>query len=56
VIAEIELRHEDQQFELPAWIGEEITGQSRYYNSSLVQNPYRTWSAPVAEQLHRRKG
>lgn len=39
VIAEIELRHEQQQIELPHWIGEEVTGQRQYYNGSLAQRP-----------------
>jgi adenylate cyclase len=44
VIAEIELRHEHQQFALPRWLGEEVTRQSRYYNRSLAQQPFRSWS------------
>jgi adenylate cyclase len=44
VIAEIELRHEHQPIELPPWIGTEITGQPQYYNSSLVQRPFCSWS------------
>jgi CYTH domain-containing protein len=50
VIAEVELRHEHQHVELPTWIGAEITGQPQYYNSSLVQRPFCSWSrqeAPV---------
>jgi adenylate cyclase len=46
VIAEIELRHERQRVELPAWIGAEVTGQSRYYNSCLAQHPFRAWPQP----------
>jgi adenylate cyclase len=46
IIAEIELHHEEQHFELPNWIGQEVTGQSQYYNSSLVQQPFREWSTP----------
>ena len=42
-IAEIELRHEHQRFELPGWIGAEVTGQSRYYNSALAQRPFGAW-------------
>lgn len=45
VIAEIELRHEKQEFELPPWIGEEITDQAQYYNGSLAQQPFCSWSA-----------
>jgi adenylate cyclase len=44
VIAEIELRREAQQFELPPWIGEEITGQAQYYNGSLARQPFCSWS------------
>lgn len=43
VIAEIELASEDQPFDQPEWIGEDVTNDPRYYNSSLVRNPYSTW-------------
>lgn len=43
VIAEIELRHEDERFVRPPWLGPEITGQSQYYNGSLVRLPYCQW-------------
>ena len=46
VIAEIELRHEHQQFVLPRWLGEEVTQQARYYNRSLAQRPFRSWDEP----------
>lgn len=49
IIAEIELRHEDQQFELPTWIGPEVTGLAQYYNSGLVQNPFCSWSSPAVD-------
>jgi len=51
VIAEIELRHEHQDIELPPWVGAEVTGQQCYYNSWLVQRPFSTWQrsdAPTA--------
>ena len=38
VIAEIELRHEDETFDRPPWLGIEITGQSQYYNGSLARH------------------
>ncbi|GHU77956.1 hypothetical protein FACS189414_5250 [Bacteroidia bacterium] len=44
VIAEIELAAEDETFELPAWIGEEVTLDRRYYNSALSQTPYSQWA------------
>ncbi len=43
-IAEIELGSEDEEFSKPAWLGEEVTGDERYYNSFLADNPYREWS------------
>jgi adenylate cyclase len=44
VLAEIELRHESQHVDLPAWIGREVTGQPQFYNSFLMQRPFSTWS------------
>lgn len=44
VVAEIELTSEDQEFELPDWIGKEVTGELRYYNSQLSKHPFSTWS------------
>ena len=46
VIAEIELRHEDEKFGRPPWVGAEITGQSQYYNGSLARHPFCQWSRP----------
>jgi CYTH domain-containing protein len=43
VVAEIELESEDQVFERPDWIGEEVTHDHRYFNSSLSSNPFTTW-------------
>lgn len=43
IMAEIELEHENQAFEKPAWIGEEVTGDPRYYNANLVRVPYSEW-------------
>ena len=43
VVAEIELASEDQQFDKPDWIGEEVTHDPRYYNSSLVRKPFSSW-------------
>lgn len=43
VIAEIELPDENKTFEKPEWIGKEITGDYRYYNSSLSEKPFREW-------------
>lgn len=43
VIAEIELQDENESFEKPIWLGEEVTGDERYYNSYLSTNPYKKW-------------
>ena len=43
VMAEIELGSEDEAFEKPSWLGEEVTGDKRYYNSYLALNPFTTW-------------
>lgn len=43
VVAEIELGSEDEVFVKPSFIGEEVTGDIRYYNSQLMKKPYTTW-------------
>ena len=43
VVAEVELSSENEVFEKPAWLGEEVTGDKRFYNSYLSKNPYKTW-------------
>ena len=43
VVAEVELEHEDEFFERPSWLGEEVTGQKEYYNSQLSQKPFTEW-------------
>lgn len=43
VVAEVELASEDEPFEKPAFIGREVTGDVRYYNSQLMKHPYREW-------------
>jgi adenylate cyclase len=47
VVAEIELGSEDEAFEIPDWIGQEVTGDPRYYNSSLIRLPYSKWKDPA---------
>lgn len=44
IIAEIELEMEDETFIKPDWIGQEVTGQIQYYNSSLTKRPFKNWS------------
>lgn len=43
VVAEIELNDENDQFEKPEWLGKELTGDARYYNSMLSKNPFKFW-------------
>jgi adenylate cyclase len=43
VIAELELKAEDQQIELPSWIATEVTKDVRYYNAYLIDNPFKNW-------------
>ncbi len=43
ILAEIELSSEGESFETPSWIGQEVTGDARYYNSMLMKNPYKGW-------------
>jgi adenylate cyclase len=43
IVAEVELKSEDQAFTKPDWIAEEVTGDSKYYNSMLMKNPYTKW-------------
>lgn len=42
-IAEIELEDENDIFEKPDWLGMEITGEVKYYNSQISKNPYKNW-------------
>ena len=44
IVAEIELTDEDETFSLPAWIGREVTEESKYYNVNLGQFPYSSWT------------
>ena len=43
ILAEVELTEEDQIVELPDWIGEEVSGDFRYFNSNLAKNPFSSW-------------
>jgi adenylate cyclase len=43
IIAEIELNSENEVFERPNWLGEEVTNDKRYYNSYLSNNPFKNW-------------
>lgn len=43
IIAEIELESEEETFEKPIWLGKEVTGDVKYYNSQLSLNPFCEW-------------
>jgi len=47
VVAEIELSDADEAFDIPTWIGEEVTHDTRYYNTRLSREPYSTWNTPA---------
>jgi len=42
-VAEIELSSEQEAFEKPGWLGEEVTGDLKYYNVMLIRTPYKKW-------------
>jgi adenylate cyclase len=43
VVAEVELADEKQKIDLPAWIGAEVSGDPRYFNSNLIKHPFTKW-------------
>jgi len=43
IIAEVELEEEDQAIVLPDWVGEEVTGDARFFNANLIANPFTRW-------------
>ncbi len=43
IVAEVELNHTTEVFKKPVWIGEDVTGQVKYYNAQLSKEPYNTW-------------
>ena len=43
ILAEIELSSEEESFTKPEWLGPEVTGDSKYYNSMLMKNPFKNW-------------
>ena len=44
IIAEVELKNEDEAYTKPLWLGEEVTGRKKYYNSKLSKNPFKDWN------------
>ena len=43
IIAEIELKNEDETFKKPDWLGKEVSHETQYFNSALSQKPYKKW-------------
>jgi len=43
LVAEVELESEDQPFVKPEWVGEEVTGDPKYFNANLIHHPYSKW-------------
>jgi len=43
IVAEVELSSEDEAFEKPSWLGVEVTGDVKYFNSMLMKNPFKNW-------------
>lgn len=43
IVAEVELKEEDQLIKLPDWLGDEVSHDPKYFNSNLVINPYKNW-------------
>jgi adenylate cyclase len=43
IVAEVELQSESQSFSKPDWVGEEVSGDPRYFNSNLIKHPFTKW-------------
>nr|VFK18963.1 MAG: adenylate cyclase [Candidatus Kentron sp. LFY] len=43
IVAEIELSHENEVFEIPSWVGRDVSNEPRYYNVCLREHPYKDW-------------
>lgn len=44
IVAEIELTSEEDEFEIPPWVGKEVSNDPRYFNSALLDHPYKDWN------------
>ncbi len=47
IVAEIELISEEASFSLPSWVGREVTGDPRFYNSNLIVSPFCSWKGEL---------
>ncbi len=50
IVAEIELQSEDEEFEKPSWIGQEVTFDARYRNAALARHPYCHWDEALKDR------
>jgi len=50
VMAEVELKSENEPFESPNFIGKEVTGDRRFYNSHMRKNPFKLWRDTLPEE------
>ena len=50
VMAEVELGNNTEAYKKPDFIGPEVTGDARFYNSNLLRNPYSVWKSSVPEE------
>ncbi len=44
IVAEVEMQSEDESVDIPAWAVQEVTGEDKYYNANLLNNPFKNWS------------
>ena len=50
-MAEVELKHEDEPFEKPDFIGDEVTGDRRFYNAHMRQMPFIVWRGSIPKEF-----
>lgn len=43
IVAEIELQNENEAFEIPHWVAQEVSDDARYYNANLIHHPFKSW-------------
>ena len=52
ILAEVELEDENQQIDLPKWVGKEVSGITKFYNACLVDNPFNNWPAKEQREVY----
>ena len=50
IVAELELASEEERFEKPAWLGEEVSHDPRFFNVNLIAKPFTTWNISMEER------